>query len=248
MFVLPLVLTVISLGVLTYLTVKGGLDTRSRAESAAVDTQATKAGCHGSCATLPCSAGLTCVKVGSGKSCQNASCLKESIASRDCSCGIKRVFVTSTSYDGNLGGLAGADAKCQTRAAAANLGGAWKAWLSDGTASAASRLTHSRGPYVRLDGATVANNWADLTDGTIRNAIYLDEFGKDHPGEVWTNTYPNGEAIGYMNTKFGNCTNWMSNNYDYNGYDGFVGATYSGWTYFFNRFCVYEYSLYCFEQ
>src|SRR5207248_2675590 len=43
----------------------------------------------------------------------------------------KRVFVTSVMYDGNLGGLAGADAKCQARATAASLSGTYKAWLSD---------------------------------------------------------------------------------------------------------------------
>jgi len=35
----------------------------------------------------------------------------------------KRIFVTSTTYDGNLGGLAGADAKCAARGAAAGLSG-----------------------------------------------------------------------------------------------------------------------------
>ena len=63
----------------------------------------------------------------------------------------KRVFVTSTTYKGNLGGLAGADAKCQTRANAASLGGTWKAWLSDSTTSAASRLTQSVSGYILLN-------------------------------------------------------------------------------------------------
>jgi hypothetical protein len=68
---------------------------------------------------------------------------------------VKRVFVTSTGYPGNLGGLAGADAKCQERATAAGLGGTFKAWLSAaGTGnSAAERLTHATVPYVRVDGA-----------------------------------------------------------------------------------------------
>src|SRR3989344_7858176 len=43
----------------------------------------------------------------------------------------KYVFLTSTIYDGNLGGISGADAKCQARANTFNLGGTWKAWISD---------------------------------------------------------------------------------------------------------------------
>src|SRR5205823_203503 len=80
-------------------------------------------------------------------------------------CVDKVVFVTSTSYDGNLGGLTGGDAKCQARAVAAGLAGTYKAWLCSGSTSAASRLSHlSTGDYVRLDGAVLANGWAGLTD------------------------------------------------------------------------------------
>src|SRR5262249_42934796 len=42
----------------------------------------------------------------------------------------KRVFVTSTTHDGNLGGLDGADAICASLAANAGLSGTYKAWLS----------------------------------------------------------------------------------------------------------------------
>src|SRR5690242_15690863 len=42
----------------------------------------------------------------------------------------RRVFVTSKTYQGTLGGLAGADMECQKLADAANLGGTWMAWLS----------------------------------------------------------------------------------------------------------------------
>ena len=53
----------------------------------------------------------------------------------------RKVFVTSIGYDGNLGGLAGADAKCMTRAAAGNLSGTYKAWLSSSTVNAKDRIT-----------------------------------------------------------------------------------------------------------
>ena len=50
------------------------------------------------------------------------------------------VFATSTLQDGNLGGLAGADAICNTRASAAGLPGAYVAWLSSTTVDARDRL------------------------------------------------------------------------------------------------------------
>jgi hypothetical protein len=47
-------------------------------------------------------------------------------------CNPCKVFVTSTVHDGNLGGLAGADAICNSLASDAGLPGTYKAWLSDG--------------------------------------------------------------------------------------------------------------------
>jgi hypothetical protein len=52
----------------------------------------------------------------------------------------KRVFITSTIYKGNLGGLSEGDAKCQARADAVGLGGTWKAILSTSTVPAKSRI------------------------------------------------------------------------------------------------------------
>ena len=49
------------------------------------------------------------------------------------SCNPCKVFVTSTVHDGNLGGLVGADAICNSLASAAGLAGTYKAWLSDGS-------------------------------------------------------------------------------------------------------------------
>src|SRR5438045_3087614 len=59
----------------------------------------------------------------------------------------KLVFVTSTAYVGNLGGLQGADMKCQARAAAGRLRGTFLAWLSGTTGARPCRQTP-----VRLSG------------------------------------------------------------------------------------------------
>ena len=46
-------------------------------------------------------------------------------------CGYKTVFISSVQYTGALGGLLGADLRCNNLARNANLSGVYKAWLSD---------------------------------------------------------------------------------------------------------------------
>jgi hypothetical protein len=75
-------------------------------------------------------------------------------------CGVRRIFVTSQVYTADLGGLSGADAKCQALADAAGLGGTFKAWLSDSKTDARDRVTHVGDPYTLADGVTVvAPDW-----------------------------------------------------------------------------------------
>jgi hypothetical protein len=122
-----------------------------------------------------------------------------------CTSNPKKVFVTSTTYKGGeLGGLAGADAKCQARAAAAGLAGTFKAWLSDATGTPQDRFTQDGGPYLLVNGGTVANNWTGLTSGTLRHAINITELGGAPPTGsatdcqfpiVWTNTNPDGSLF-----------------------------------------------------
>ena len=83
----------------------------------------------------------------------------------------KIVFVTSETYTGALGGLDGADALCQERANDAGWPGTFKAWLSDRDTSVSQRFDRVfyGTPFVRTDGVRVANDWADLTDGTLNH-------------------------------------------------------------------------------
>lgn len=123
---------------------------------------------------------------------------------------IKKVFVTKNLYNGNLGGLTGADQKCQSAATTANLGGTWKAWLSSSTVSASSRLTHHTGPYVILSGAVIAKNWTDLTDGTLASPINVTESREvlsSGQNGVWTNTDASGNIPTSNNAS---CNDWTS--------------------------------------
>jgi hypothetical protein len=159
------------------------------------------------------------------------------------------VFLTSTVQQGNLGGLAGADAICQQRAQAASLPGTYKAWLSDSTQSPATRFVQSPGPYRRVDGVTVANNWADLTDGTLAAPIAVAENGTvfaDALLRSWTHTLANGTAGGVVPND--HCENWTSPSDTDFGNEGRVVDINSTWTVFGSGSCNNNFHLYCFQQ
>ena len=101
----------------------------------------------------------------------------------------KTVFVTSESYTGNLGGLAGADQKCNDLAAAASLSGDYKAWLSDGIEAPSTRFTQSPDvSYQLVDGTVIAVGYDNVLAPALLAPINLTELGVAKPTNVWTNT------------------------------------------------------------
>jgi hypothetical protein len=153
----------------------------------------------------------------------------------------KLVFVTSTSTDGNIGGLVGADAMCAAAAATGSLPGGFRAWISDSTDSPSTRLTQSSGPYHLVSGGLVANNWADLTDGTLNVPISDDEKGL-FVGfvEVWTGTFADGTPSGR------NCNDWSTTAAV--GEYGTSTVTNSGWSFTGGTNCPDVKHIYCVEQ
>jgi hypothetical protein len=154
------------------------------------------------------------------------------------------VFVSSLTYNGNLGGLAGADQKCQSLATAAGLPqNTYRAWLSTSTVNAIDRLGSARG-WVRVDGKPFADTKADITSGKIYHPIRVDETGvfvNDISSLlVWTGTNSIGTVSGRT------CSDWTTNNNavggDLGSCDG-VGATFtlSNWVQ-----CNNTRRLYCF--
>jgi len=170
--------------------------------------------------------------------------------------GFKRVFLTSTVYDGNLGGVAGADAICQARANFAGLPGTFKAWVSAGNPTAftdpATTFIHSTTPYVRVDGVVVAADWADLTDGTLDATINVDEFGVADSGDyVWTSTNLDGTHTPFQGRDFKvpDCGEWTSASPSAGAVIGSNVSTGSDWTdSSFIAQCDILRHLYCFEQ
>ena len=156
----------------------------------------------------------------------------------------RRAFTTSATYNGNLGGILGADAKCQALATAANHRGTYKAWLSDDINAPAARLTRSPIPYVMQDGTTLANDWADLIDGTIQAPFQVNEVGATVASNIpWTATLATGAKTSP------NCTNWTSSaNVGVQGYYGSSTVTNTMWTQNNVGFCNVLHRLYCFQQ
>jgi len=126
-------------------------------------------------------------------------------------------FVTSAGggKGGDLGGLAGADAHCQSLAGAAGAGGkTWRAYLSvpgsfpsgstPGAASIHARDRIGSGPWYNAKGVLIASDLAQLHDGNrIGKETALDERGNvvkgrgDTPNEhdMLTGSRPDGTAF-----------------------------------------------------
>ena len=164
---------------------------------------------------------------------------------KSCKLDGKVIFVTSETYNGDLGGLDGADAKCNAHALEAGVANAGKfmAWLSTEDHSPASRMTHYAGRYVLLDGGViVAESWEDLTDGMLAEAIDIDETGAKKSGEVWTGTTAAGQAAPLR------CLDWTYAMSDEGGLHGLVPAKNAEWTEKDAMGCSYFAYLICVEQ
>jgi hypothetical protein len=105
-------------------------------------------------------------------------------------------FVSSTtSVTANLGGLAGADTRCQTLAAAAGIAGTktWHAYLSvehgpggdAGTGPINARDRIGTGPWYNVRGILVANNLTELHNRKGDATVFIDEHGLMINGQ-WT--------------------------------------------------------------
>lgn len=127
----------------------------------------------------------------------------------------KTAFVTSQTFDGDLGGIDGAITKCNEAARSAGLIGFYRPWLATANESPVSTMYKASVPYVRTDGAVVADDWADLTDSVLTNPIDHDEFGTDLSGtnlvlsQVASNVRPDGTALFSANEA--TCFQWTSN-------------------------------------
>lgn len=130
-------------------------------------------------------------------------------------------FVTSEgtgSAGGNHGGLAGADATCQSLGTAAGAGGRlWRAYLSTSTVSARDRI--GAGPWLNFAGEMVAADVTALHANGLQAAQSLTDLGTLVPGaehDIMTGSNSDGNVIENGKT----CEDWTSSS---NNFDGWVG-------------------------
>jgi hypothetical protein len=180
----------------------------------------------------------------------------------ECSCGVqsvcvtgtcvpaRRVFVTSHTYDGKLGGHVGADATCQSLAMSAGLGGTWMAWISDSGSSPNRRFIKATVAYRLLDGTLVAATWTALASGNkLSAAIDRDQTGASLAGasteaaKTWTATATDGTS------DTDSCTQFTSNASGGSGEIGRLTSVDNTWTVASSaEACSAAHHLYCFEQ
>ena len=144
-------------------------------------------------------------------------------------------FVTSagSGEGGNLGGLAGADARCQALASVAGAGNkTWRAYLStQGPGSVNARDRIGTGPWYNASGEMIAEDVEQLHDEEENNITFataLDELGRPVPyvsigadgnplplalqmtveHDVLTGSQPDGTAFPAGEDR--TCSNWTS--------------------------------------
>ena len=139
----------------------------------------------------------------------------------------KRVFLTQAAWPPTFGGVATADAHCAAEAESAGLPGQYRAWLGDESTTAPSRITNSADGYARIDGVLIANDYADLTDGSLNAPINVSAHGEAIPDvQAWSNvhlgggTYPGSAA----------CQGWTSDSVSAYGWTGKADEATSEWT------------------
>lgn len=151
----------------------------------------------------------------------------------------KRMFVTRSKFSGNLSGLSGADAKCQTAANAAGLKGTYIAFLSTSAVDASTRVT-GPGPWSNTLGARVfdsAAGWAGFPKGYI----LADELGSYVGGGYWTGSGPQGTRTQAV------CGDWRSVTDSVGGIYG-TGGSSSEWLSSSVSPCSSDLSLLCLQN
>ena len=160
----------------------------------------------------------------------------------------KRIFVTSATYNGNLGGPSGADAKCMADSDRPS-SGTYKAMIvtDDGSRSASPTTTDwvlaASTEYRRLDDTTIIGT-------TTASRVFSPPLsaGFDSPELIysWSGLNPN------WTTGFQSCNNWTDDSVSYYGRTGYTtdNTSYSSynWNYGSSPCSVSSLHLICVEQ
>jgi cysteine-rich repeat protein len=206
--------------------------------------------CTSECAHAVCGDGyLFTTENGGTEECDDGNVEDNDGCASDCTIEHRTVFVTSEKVEPSIGGLEGADAKCQELAEKAAVGGTFMAWLSVGGQNAtgpSERFGISpefSGVFELVDGTEIAVGWVDLVDGTLAHAIDIDETGVSMiSSTVWTNTAISGVAQGSVD-----CDGWTTGDGLTKGFVGLSSQIDGLWTAHEDNNCGNSARLYCFQ-
>jgi len=163
-----------------------------------------------------------------------------------CTWNANLLFVSSETYTGDLGGLAGADATCQALADGAKLPstGRFRAWLSDGENSPLTRFGPPlEGAFILPNGTQVAASWAGLiSNADLNSTINVNELKVQvpKPHRVWSNTGADGSSLEGLD-----CNGWSVGDDSAKGSYGNLAAQDVEWTDSSSLQCNKYYRLYC---
>jgi hypothetical protein len=160
---------------------------------------------------------------------------------------IKRIFVTSSTHTGNMGGLGGANTICAARAGDASLPGAttYRALLSSNVVNAFDVIDWRTGRFENIRGDLLANDLDDLMSGRILNPV-LTETSAASTNTVWTfMSGNNGAPLAPSATSGNSCSNFFSTSGNCAGM-GHAAAISAWLTSGGTQACTNSFSLYCY--
>lgn len=165
--------------------------------------------------------------------------------------GDHRIFLTSVKYNGNLGGITGADSKCSDLATSAGLTKTYKALLSDSSSDVVNRLSISGNTYVFSDSVNknkVVSLGSDLwlTSSTeLLNVIDRDEkYNLISSEKSWSGT----DSDGIVAISNDHCNDWTSNISTQQGQVGVIGSKTDTWVEGTAENCNQYFRLICISQ
>lgn len=170
------------------------------------------------------------------------------------------MFVTKSQYNGNLGGIVGADAKCQAEADLYSKPGAYIAWIStyNPFVSVADRLfnlAYSHIDIVDVRGELIAPSVLSLlSNGPINPLVYIVD-GQSLQSQpishwVWTGTNKSGDPIPGQQPQSHTCSDWTVGNSQARGAVGEPLSSFNAsmYTYLGTSGCNSTHRLYCIQK
>ncbi|MDB4941098.1 MAG: Tryptophan synthase alpha chain [Labilithrix sp.] len=157
------------------------------------------------------------------------------------------IFVSEGMWNGQeVGGVTGADGKCQAEAEAAGLSGRHVAWLNGDQASFMGRIESDGGPWRRRDDAVIFNDYGKLPTAPRVPLLYTAKGqGVPHGTHFWTGqAFPDASKNPDVFESL-DCASWTSGDAGLLGVYGDPEGTRFDWTYLGRDTCDQPRHLVC---